>query len=41
MLKATIKKEKRRIEIKNNCNIKILKGLYYADKEKRGLIMKS
>ncbi len=38
MLKATVKKEKCRIEIKNNCNIKTLKRLYYAGNEKRGLI---
>ncbi|MEL7569355.1 MAG: hypothetical protein AAGU14_02210 [Eubacteriaceae bacterium] len=38
MLKVTVKKEKQGIDSKNNCNIKILKKLYYADNEKRGLI---
>ncbi|GEM_PF-5469079 len=38
MLKVTVKKEKQGIDLKNNCNMKILKKLYYADNEKRGLI---
>lgn len=41
MIKAIVKKEKSAINLKNNCNIKVLKKLYYADSEKRGLIIKT
>lgn len=38
MLEEILKKERRGIDFKKDCNIKILKRLYFAAKEKHGLI---